>query len=78
MDKLNKQQLSGIAELVHYINDRDVIQCILEKLGKENWTRDIFSNCADCLTLEQEEIYEQMGGVDILPKRYTKFSMTMT
>ncbi len=62
MDKLNKQQLSGIAELVHYINDRDVIQCILEKLGKENWTKAILTNCSFCLTPEQEEVLESLGG----------------
>lgn len=62
MDKLNKQQLSGIAELVHYINDGDVIQCILEKLGKENWTKAILANCSFCLTPEQEEVLESLGG----------------
>ena len=64
MDKLNKQQLSGIAELVHYINDKNVIQCILEKLGKENWTRDILGNCSySNLTPEQEEVLESLGGL---------------
>ena len=61
MDKLNKQQLSGIAELVHYINEENAIQCILEKLGKENWTRDILSNCSH-LTFEQESFLKSMGG----------------
>ena len=55
MEKLNTQQLSGIAELVHYINDKEVTQCILEKLGRENWTRDILGNCS-YLTPEQEEV----------------------
>lgn len=62
MDRLNKQQLSGIAELVHYINDKNTIQCILEKLGKENWTRDILGNCS-YLTPEQEEVLESLGGL---------------
>lgn len=61
MDKLNTQQLSGIAELVHYINEENVIQCILEKLGKENWTRNILSNCSH-LTPEQDAIFESLGG----------------
>lgn len=61
MEKLNTQQLSGIAELVHYINDKDVTQCILEKLGRENWTRGILGNCS-YLTIEQEEVFESLGG----------------
>ncbi|MBQ4442309.1 MAG: hypothetical protein II899_09460 [Bacteroidales bacterium] len=62
MEKLNTQQLSGIAELVHYINDKKVTQCILEKLGRENWTRDILGNCS-YLTPEQEEVLESLGGL---------------
>ncbi|MBQ9313119.1 MAG: hypothetical protein IJ213_08770 [Bacteroidales bacterium] len=63
MDKLNRQQLSGIAELVHHIHDKDVIQSILETLGKENWTRDILSNCfLHHLTEEQENVLESFGG----------------
>ena len=61
MEKLNTQQLSGIAQLVHYINDKEVTQCILEKLGRENWTRDILGNCS-YLTPEQEEVFESLGG----------------
>ena len=61
MEKLNTQQLSGIAELVHYINDKDVTQCILEKLGRENWTRAILTNCS-FLTPAQEEVLESLGG----------------
>ena len=62
MDKLTNRQLKGIAKLVHHIHDEKAIQCILEALGKENWTRSIFSNCAKYLTEEQEDIYESMGG----------------
>lgn len=62
MEKLTNRQLCGIAKLVHYIHDEKTIQCILEALGKENWTRSIFSNCAKYLTEEQEDIYESMGG----------------
>ena len=61
MEKLNTQQLSGIAQLVHYINDKEVTQCILEKLGRENWTRGILGNCS-YLTPEQEEVFESLGG----------------
>jgi hypothetical protein len=61
MEKLNTQQLSGIAELVHYINDKDVTQCVLEKLGRENWTRAILGNCS-YLTPEQEDVFESLGG----------------
>lgn len=62
MDRLNKQQLSGIAHLVHHINDKNTIQCILEKLGEENWTRDILGNCS-YLTPKQEEVLESLGGL---------------
>ncbi|MBQ9312230.1 MAG: hypothetical protein IJ213_04200 [Bacteroidales bacterium] len=63
MDKLNKQQLSGIAELVHYIHDENIVQCILETIGKENWSRDILSNVYDnYLNEEQEKVLEFLGG----------------
>ena len=64
MDKLTKQQLSGISELVHLIHDENVLQCILETIGKENWTRDILGNChLSFLTEEQEDILESLGGL---------------
>ena len=64
MDKLTKQQQSGISELVHHIHDEKVLQYILETIGKENWTRNILANCSlSYLTLEQEEILESLGGL---------------
>ena len=64
MDKLTKQQLSGISELVHLIHDENVLQYILETIGKENWTRDVLGNChLSLLTEEQEDILESLGGL---------------
>ncbi len=65
MDKLTKQQLSGISKLVHRINDEKVLQCILETIGKENWTRDVLGNVSSLnyLTEEQEDILESLGGL---------------
>ena len=62
MDKLTKQQLSGISELIHHIHNREVIQCILETLGKDNWNRDILSNCVRYLNDEQDNVFESLGG----------------
>lgn len=65
MEKLTKQQQSGISELVYHIHDEKVLQYILETIGKENWTRDILGNVTsmDYLTEEQEEILESLGGL---------------
>ena len=62
MDKLTKQQLSGISELVHHIHNKEVIQCILETLGRDNWNRDILSNCVRYLNDEQDNVFESLGG----------------
>ncbi len=62
MDKLTKQQLSGISELIHHIHNKEVIQCILETLGRDNWNRDILSNCVRYLNDEQDIIFESLGG----------------
>ena len=62
MDKLTKQQLTGISELVHHIHNKEVIQCILETLGKDNWNRDILSNCVRYLDDEQDNVLESLGG----------------
>ncbi len=61
-DRLTKQQLAGIADMIHYVHDEEVTQCILKVLGQENWTRDILGNCFS-LTQEQEEILESLGGL---------------
>lgn len=64
MDKLTKQQQSGISKLVHHIHDEKVLQCVLETIGKENWTRNILGNChLSYLTKEQEDVLESMGGL---------------
>ena len=64
MNKLTKQQQSGISELVHHIQNENVLQCILETIGKENWTRAILANCSiSLLTEEQEELLESLGGL---------------
>ena len=62
MDKLTKQQLSGISELVHHIHNKEVIQCILETLGRDDWNRDILSNCVRYLDDEQDNVLESLGG----------------
>ena len=62
MDKLNKQQEEGVYKLLHHIHNEDVIQYILETLGKENWTRDILSECQGFMTEEQEDLFESLGG----------------
>ena len=61
MDKLTRKQEEGIYKLLHHIHDEKVTQHILEVLGKENWTRDILSEC-DYLTDEQEDLFESLGG----------------
>lgn len=64
MDKLTKQQQSGISELVHHIHDEKVLQYILETIGKENWSRAILANChLSFLTEKQEEILDFFGGL---------------
>ena len=61
MDKLTRKQEEGVYKLLHHIHDEKVTQYILEVLGKENWTRDILSEC-DYLTDEQEDLFESLGG----------------
>ena len=62
MEKLTKQQEEGIWMLLSNINNRDVVQCILETLGRENWTRDILIESVSYLTEEQEDLLESLGG----------------
>lgn len=63
MDKLTKHEQDGIAELMHHIHNKEVVQCILETLGKDNWTRDILGNSFLYLTEEQEDILGSLGGL---------------
>ena len=62
MEKLTKQQEEGIWMLLSNINNREVVQYILETLGKENWTRDILIESISYLTEEQEDLLESLGG----------------
>ena len=62
MEKLTKHQQDGIAEMMHHIHNKEVIQCILETLGKDNWSRGILSNSSSYLTDNQEDIFESLGG----------------
>ena len=62
MEKLTKQELSGISELIHHIHNKQVIQCILETIGRDNWNRDILSNCVRYLNEEQDIMLESFGG----------------
>lgn len=62
MDKLTKQQEDIICELLHHSHSEEVTQYILERIGRENWTRGVLSSCAEFHTLEQEDLYESLGG----------------
>lgn len=62
MDKLTRKQEEGVYKLLHHIHDEKVTQHILEVLGKENWTRDILSECCGLMTEEQEDLFESLGG----------------
>ena len=62
MDKLTKQQLDGICELLHHTHTEEITQHILNTIGRYNWTRDILSECQGLMTEEQENIFESLGG----------------
>ena len=62
MDKLTKEQLRGICKLLHHTHDEEHTQYILNKIGRENWTRDILSEFGGLMTEEQEELFESLGG----------------
>ena len=63
MDKLTKQELDGICELLHHTHNEEMTQYILNTIGKHNWTRDILSECSyDYMTEEQEDLFESLGG----------------
>lgn len=63
MDKLTRQQENGICKLLHHTHDKNVVQSILNTLGKDNWTRDILMECSyEHLTEEQEDLFESLGG----------------
>ena len=62
MEKLTKQQEEGIWMLLSKIHNEEVVQCILETLGRENWTRAILIESVSYLTEEQEDLLESLGG----------------
>ena len=63
MEKLNKQQLDGICELLHHTHNKEITQYILNTIGRENWTRDILSECSyEHMTEDQEDLFESLGG----------------
>ena len=62
MEKLTKQQEEGIWMLLSKIHNEEVVQCILETIGRENWTRDILIESVSYLTEEQEDLLESLGG----------------
>ena len=63
MEKLTKQQLDGISELLHHTHNKEMVQYILNTIGRENWTRDILSECSyEHMTEEQEDLFESLGG----------------
>lgn len=62
MDKLTKRDEHGIWKLLHHIHDERTVQCILETLGKENWTRPILIESRKYLTPEQKSLFWSMGG----------------
>ena len=63
MDKLTKQQERGICKLLHHTHTEEMTQHILNTIGRDNWTRDILSECSyDYMTEEQEDLFESLGG----------------
>ena len=63
MEKLTKQQERGICKLLHHTHTKEMTQHILDTIGRDNWTRDILSECSyDYMTEEQEGLFESLGG----------------
>lgn len=62
MEKLTKQELNGICELLHHTHAEEITQYILNTIGRYNWTRDVLSECQGLMTEEQENIFESLGG----------------
>ena len=62
MEKLTKQELDGICELLHHTHTEEMTQHILNTIGRNNWTRDILSECGGLMTEEQEDLFESLGG----------------
>ena len=62
MEKLTQQQLDGICILLHHTHSEEITQHILETIGRENWIRDVLSECGGLMTEEQEDLFESLGG----------------
>ena len=62
MERLTQQQLDGICILLHHTHSEEITQHILETIGRENWTRDVLSECGGLMTEEQEDLFESLGG----------------
>lgn len=62
MEKLTRQELDGICELLHHTHTEEMTQYILNTIGRDNWTRDILGECGGLMTEEQEDLFESLGG----------------
>ena len=62
MEKLTRQELDGICELLHHTHTEEMTQHILNTIGRDNWTRNILSECGGLMTEEQEDLFEALGG----------------
>ena len=62
MERLTQQQLDGICILLHHTHSEEITQHILETIGRENWKRDVLSECGGLMTEEQEDLFESLGG----------------
>lgn len=74
MDKLTEQQDRLLGKLLMHSPNEETTQFILHVIGENNWTRDVLSNCeTDHLTIEQEELFESLGGgysLDVIHEIY--------
>lgn len=74
MEKLTKEQSRGICKLLHHTHNKEMTQYVLNTIGKENWTRDIFSECHwEYLTKEQEDLCESLGGYGYTDEEMDEF-----
>ena len=62
MEKLTREQERGICKLLHHTHNEEMTQHILNTIGKDNWSRDILSECGGLMNEEQEDLFESLGG----------------
>lgn len=62
MEKLTKEQERGICKLLHHTHTEEMTQHILNAIGRNNWTRDVLSECSGLMNEEQEDLFESLGG----------------